>query len=141
MLQATGAAVTGAVLAYGACQAFAATKHHSEQACRAVDGPCFTSWGLAVVPFTFTTALIVLIIVYKRLGIGPRVEVIAPTMLLAPILLGAAQSTGGWWAATVVGGAWSCSLTLAVRSRCRLLGLSMAATLLLASLVTLYGQA
>ncbi|RZU18160.1 hypothetical protein [Streptomyces sp. BK239] len=134
----SGAAVTGAVLACGACRFFARVKHHSEQACATTDGFCFTWWDLTVIPLTFTTALITLLAVYKRLGIRPRLAVIPPTLVLAPIPLAATQTNAGWWAAALTGGAWASLLALAAWSRYRLLGLSAAAALLLASLVVLY---
>ncbi|WP_369395568.1 hypothetical protein AB5J72_51485 (plasmid) [Streptomyces sp. CG1] len=133
-----GAAVTGAVLAYGACRFFSWVKHHSNQACETTDGLCFTWWDVAVIPLTFATALISLIIVYRQLNIRPRLAVIPPTLLLAPIPLAAAQTSAGWWAATITGGAWASFLALAAWSRYRILGLSAAAALLLASLVVLY---
>ncbi|MEU6369472.1 hypothetical protein ABZ876_27985 [Streptomyces sp. NPDC046931] len=136
--RASGAAFTGAVLAYGACWFFSWVKHYSNQACETTDGLCFTWWDVAVLPLTFATALITLIVVYKQLSIRPRLAVIPPTLLLAPIPLAAAQSSAGWWAATLTGGAWASSLALTAWSRYRVLGLSAAAALLLASLVVLY---
>ncbi|MFE9763197.1 hypothetical protein ACFYPC_01475 [Streptomyces sp. NPDC005808] len=138
-LQAAGAAVTGAGLAYGACYVFASTEQQHEQTCAATDGLCWTWWDWAEIPVTFGTALAVLIIAYKALDIRPRIAVIPPTLLLAPIPVVAAQSTGGWWTAAVVGAAWSCSLALAAVSRHRMVCLSIAATLLLAALIVLYG--
>ncbi|MFI8347695.1 hypothetical protein [Streptomyces sp. NPDC085596] len=82
--------------------------------------------------------MIVLVIVHKQLDIRPRLAVIPPTILLAPIPLAAAQATAGGWTAAIVGGAWSCSLALAAWSRYRILGLTASTTLLLASLVVLY---
>ncbi|MBT2382439.1 hypothetical protein [Streptomyces sp. ISL-11] len=119
---------------------FSWVKRDSDQACEKTDSFCWgwTWWGLAEIPLTFTTALIVLVIVYKRLGIRPRHAVIPPTILLAPFPLAAAQATAGWWAATITGGAWSCSLALAAWSRYRILGVTASATLLLASLVVIY---
>lgn len=133
----SGAAVTGVVLAAGACWFFSWVKHHSKQACETTDGLCITWWDVAVIPLTFATALITLIVVYKQLGIRPRLAVIPPTLLLASIPLAAAQ-TAGLWAATLTGGAWAFFLALAAWSRYRIPGLSAAAALLLASLVILY---
>ncbi|GHJ99164.1 hypothetical protein SY2F82_09620 [Streptomyces sp. Y2F8-2] len=135
----SGAAVTGAVLAYGACRFFSWVRHYSKQACETTDVLCITWWDLAVVPLTFATALITLIVVYKQLGIRPRLAVLPPTIVLAPLPLSAAQTSAGGWAATVTGGAWACFLALAAWSRYRILGLSVAAALLLGSLVVLYG--
>ncbi|MHB9862281.1 hypothetical protein [Streptomyces sp. YIM S03343] len=134
----SGAAATGAVLAYGACVFFSWVKHHSNQACETTDGICFTWWDVAVIPLTFATALITLIVVYKQLGIRPRLAVIPPTLLLSPFPLTAAQATAGWWAAAITGGAWASFLALAAWSRYRILGLTAAAVLLLASLGVLY---
>ncbi|MGW4607146.1 hypothetical protein ACWENS_28340 [Streptomyces sp. NPDC004532] len=108
-LQAVGAAVTGAMLAYGAFYVFASTARHHEQTCATTDGLCWTWWDWAEFPFTFGTALVVLVIVYKALGLRPRLALIPPTVLFAPILITAAQMAGGWWTAAVVGGAWSSS--------------------------------
>ncbi|MFD7609123.1 hypothetical protein ACFWAN_54030 [Streptomyces mirabilis] len=138
MLGVSGAAVTGAVLATGAGSFLSWVKHHSKQACETTDGLCFTWWDLAAIPLTITIALIILIVVYKQLDIRPRLAVIPPTILLAPLPLVAAQTTAGWWAATIAGGAWSCSLALAAWSRYRILGITASATLLLASLIVLY---
>lgn len=135
----SGAAVTGAVLAYGACRFFSWVRQYSEQACETTDGICFTWWDLAVIPLTYATAVITLIVVYKQLGIRPRLAVIPPTILLAPFPLAAAQTSAGWWAATVAGGAWASFFALAAWSRYRILGLSAAAALLLGSFLVLYG--
>ncbi|MER5727872.1 hypothetical protein ABT084_05850 [Streptomyces sp. NPDC002138] len=136
--RAFGAALTGAVLAYGAVQFFSWVKHHKDQVCEKTDGLCWTWWDWAAVPLAVTTALIVLMVVYKRLDIGPRLGVILPTILIAPFPLLAAQTTVGWWAATITGGAWSFFLILATWSRYRILGLTASAALLLVSLVVLY---
>ncbi|MEX3100203.1 MULTISPECIES: hypothetical protein [unclassified Streptomyces] len=137
--RAVGAAVTGALLASAASVFLTWTEHHSEAACGATDGLCFTWWDVAAIPLTCAVALIVLAVVYKRLDIGPRFVVIPPTILLAPVPLAAAHAIAGWWAAAVAGGVWSCSLVLALRDRWRVLGLTAAAVLLLGSLAVLYG--
>ncbi|MEV5282941.1 hypothetical protein [Streptomyces sp. NPDC052811] len=134
----SGSAVTGAVLAFGAVRFFSWVKHHNAQACATTDGLCWTWWDWAAIPLTITITLIVLIVVYKRLDIRPRLAVIPPTILLAPLPLVAAQTTAGWWAATIAGGAWSCSIVLGTSSRYRALGITASATLLLASLIVLY---
>ncbi|WP_055492537.1 hypothetical protein [Streptomyces sp. TP-A0356] len=133
-----GAAVTGAVLATGAGHYLSWVKRHSNQACESIDGLCFTWWDLTAIPLVITIALVVLIVVYKQLGIRPRLAVIPPTILLAPLPLEAAQTTAGSWAATIVGGAWSCGFALAAWSRYRILGITVSATLLLGSLIVLY---
>ncbi|MFF9817947.1 hypothetical protein [Streptomyces sp. NPDC014006] len=134
-----GAAVTGAVLSLGAEQTFAWTTRHRSLACAHTDGFCFTWWDVAVVPVTVTAALIVLITVYKALDIGPRLVVVPPTVLLAPLPLVAAETAGGAGAAVVTGGLWCGSFAFAASSRFRVLGLSAAGALLLAALVGLYG--
>ncbi|MFF0401757.1 hypothetical protein ACFYSJ_39545 [Streptomyces sp. NPDC005248] len=133
-----GAAVTGVVLAAGAGHYLSWVKHQSNKVCESIDGLCFTWWDLTAVPLIITIALIILNVVYKQLDIRPRLAVIPPTILLAPLPLVAAQTTAGWWAATIVGGAWSCALALAAWSRHRIVGITASATLLLASLVALY---
>ncbi|MEU1405541.1 hypothetical protein ABZ471_24820 [Streptomyces sp. NPDC005728] len=134
----SGAAATGAVLATGAGQYLAWVKDHSDQTCETTDGLCFTWWGLTAVPLVMTIALVVLIVVYKQLDIRPRLAIIPPTFLLAPLPLAAAQTTAGWWAAAIAGGAWSCVLALAAWSRYRIVGITASATLLLTSLIVLY---
>ncbi|MEV7440038.1 hypothetical protein AB0O22_02575 [Streptomyces sp. NPDC091204] len=52
--------------------------------------------------------------------------------------LAAARADFGWWAAALAGGAWAGCLALAAWDRFRAVGLSVAAVLLLASLVVLY---
>ncbi|MFD7057508.1 hypothetical protein ACFWBS_58030 [Streptomyces mirabilis] len=136
--QVSGAAVTSAVLACGAVHFFSWVRRDSDQACEKTDGLCWTWWDWAAIPLSFTTALIILIIVYKQLDIRPRLAVIPPTILLAPFPLLAAQATAGWWTATITGGTWSCFLALTAWSRYRVLGITASATLLLASLVVLY---
>ncbi|MDT0469029.1 hypothetical protein [Streptomyces gibsoniae] len=85
-----------------------------------------------------TVALVVLIVVYRQLDIRPRLAVVPPTFLLAPLPLAAAQTTAGWWAATIAGAAWSCALALAAWRRYRIVGITASAALLLASLIVLY---
>ncbi|WP_406164375.1 hypothetical protein OG806_26245 [Streptomyces sp. NBC_00882] len=138
MPRVSGAAVVGAGLAYGVVNFFPWVTVRDDQACEKIDGLCWTWWGLAHIPLAFTTALIVLVIVYKQLDIRPRLAVIPPTILLAPFPLVAAQATAGWWTAVIVGGAWSGSLALAAWTRYRVLGITASGTLLLASLVVLY---
>ncbi|MEU5438287.1 hypothetical protein AB0G73_33725 [Streptomyces sp. NPDC020719] len=133
-----GSAVTGAVLAAGASQFVFWARHDSAGACEKTDGLCSTWLGLAALPLTVTTSVIILMLVYKQLGIRPRHAVIPPTIVLGPLPLVAAQTAAGWWAAAITGGAWSCFLALAAWDRYRILGLSAAAILLLASLVVLY---
>ncbi|MFE3187116.1 hypothetical protein ACFXKR_40705 [Streptomyces violascens] len=134
----SGAALTGTILAYGACTFFAWVGHHHDQACKTTDGLCWTWWDWAAIPLTLTLALTVLVVVYKRLGIRPRIAVIPPTLLLAPLPLAAAQTTAGWWATALAGGAWACSLALTTWTRYRIQGVSAAAALLLAALIVLY---
>lgn len=138
MLRVSGAAVTGAVLAAGAVHHLAWVKRHSDKACETTDGICFTWWDVTALPLIIAVALVVLIVVYKRLDIRPRLAVIPPTILLAPLPLSAAQTTAGWWAATAVGAAWAGSVALTAWSRFRVLGLSASAALLLGSLIVLY---
>ncbi|MEU9159974.1 hypothetical protein AB0D29_06750 [Streptomyces sp. NPDC048424] len=135
---ASGAAVTGAVLSYGAVHFFSWVEQQNARACETTDGLCWTWWDWAAVPLALTTALIVLMTVYKRLGIGPRAAVVLPTVLLAVFPLAAARTDFGWWAAALAGGAWAGCLALAAWDRYRVPGLSAAALLLLASLVVLY---
>ncbi|MFQ6144723.1 hypothetical protein ACLMNJ_16845 [Streptomyces seoulensis] len=137
--RAAGAAVTGALLAYGACQAFVATARHRERACTTADGTCVTWWDVVAVPVIVTAVLVVLSVVYGRLSIGPRIAVVPVTVLLAALVLPAAWAAGGWWAAAAAGGVWSGALALAaVSRRHRPVCLCLTATLLLACLFRLY---
>ncbi len=133
-----GAAVTGAVLATGASHFISWTRRDSARACEKTDGLCWTWWDLAALPLAFTASAITLILVYKQLGIRPRFAVIPPTIVLGPLPLVAAQTTAGWWAAAITGGAWSCFLALIAWDRYQILGITASATLLLVSLVVLY---
>ncbi|MGW1864620.1 hypothetical protein ACWCPS_03550 [Streptomyces mauvecolor] len=135
----SGAAVTGAVLAYGACRFFSGVEQDSDRACSSTDGLCSTWWDWAVLPLTLTTSLIALIVIYKLLDLRPRLALIPPTVLLAPLPLVAAEATAGPWAAAITGAAWASSLALALWSRYRFLGLSASAAILIASLGVLYG--
>lgn len=135
----SGAAATGAVLTFGADRFLSWVGHQNTQACETTDGLCFTWWDLTAIPLIFMTALITLIVIYKQLGIRPRLAVIPPTILLAPFPLTAAEATAGWWAAIITGGAWASLLALGAWSRYRILGLSGAGAVLLASFGVLYG--
>jgi hypothetical protein len=134
-----GAAVTGAALATGAFAYLAWAGQRSDRICRTTDGLCFTGWNLTALPLLFTVSLIVMLVVYKRLGIGQRLAVIPPTLILAPIPLSAAHATADWWAVALAGGAWSYSFALATWSRYRIPALAASAALLLASMAVLYG--
>ncbi|MCC5480686.1 hypothetical protein [Streptomyces barringtoniae] len=134
-----GAAVTGAVLATSARAYLSWAGQHSDRLCRTTDTLCFTGWNLTALPLVFTVSLTVLLVVYKRLGIRPRLAVVPPTLVLAPIPLAAADTTAVWWAVALVGGAWSSSFALAAWSRYQIPALAASAVLLLASLVVLYG--
>ncbi|MEV5877243.1 hypothetical protein AB0L75_24000 [Streptomyces sp. NPDC052101] len=134
-----GAAVTGAVLAAGARAYLSWAGQRSDRICRTTDSLCFTGWNLTAVPLLFTVALIVLLVVYKRLDIRPRLAVIPPTLVLAPIPLSAAHTAAGWWAVALAGGAWSYAWALAAWSRYRTAALAASAALFLGSMVVLYG--
>ncbi|MEU2928995.1 hypothetical protein ABZ636_28670 [Streptomyces sp. NPDC007251] len=134
-----GAAVTGAVLAVGAGAYLSWAEHHSDRLCRTTEGFCFTGWNLTALPLAFAVSLTVLLVVYKLLGIRPRLAVVPPTLVLAPIPLSAAHATADWWAVALAGGAWSYALALAAWSRYRIPALAASAGLLLASMVALYG--
>ncbi|MEU3839663.1 hypothetical protein AB0E88_06465 [Streptomyces sp. NPDC028635] len=134
-----GVAVTGAVLALGAEQFRAWIDRRSSRGCGDVESVCITWWGLAFVPLTVLAAVAVLATAYKALDIGPRLVIVPPTVLLAPMPLGAAQTLAGPGAVVLAGGLWCSVLALAAWNRHRVLALSGAAALLLVSLVQLYG--
>ncbi|MHC5905492.1 hypothetical protein ACVNF4_16565 [Streptomyces sp. S6] len=133
----SGAALIGAALSVGACGFLSWTAQRSKQVCRTVDGFCFSWWQVAALPLTLTTAFVVLAVFYKRLGIRPRSVIVPPTVLLGAIPLAAAPNAD-WWAAALVGAAWSSSFALAAWPRHRPLALVSSAGLLLGSLVALY---
>ncbi|MFC9582128.1 hypothetical protein ACFVJ8_04675 [Streptomyces yangpuensis] len=132
------AAATGAALASGAVWFFARVDRHDERACATTDGLCWTWWDWASVPLTLTVALISLMAVYERLDITPRLAVVPPTVLLAPLPLTAAAAVADWWGAALAGAAWAGALALATWDRHRIPALAAAAALLIASLGTLY---
>ncbi|MFF3633039.1 hypothetical protein [Streptomyces sp. NPDC002250] len=134
-----GAAVTGAVLAAGALAYLSWTVRRSGRICGTADGVCVTGWNLTAVPLLFAVSLAVLLVVYERLGIGPRLALVPPTLLPAPVLPAAAHASAGWWAVTLTGGAWSYCVALAAGSRYRLPAVAACVWLLLAALVVLYG--
>ncbi|MDC0773044.1 hypothetical protein [Streptomyces sp. HD] len=134
----SGAAATGAVLATGAGTYLSWVRQYDDRVCATTASICITWRGVSAIPLTMTIAVIVLTVVYKRLGIRPRLAVIPPTFLLAPLPLAAAQSAAGWWAVPLAGAAWAGSLALAAWSRYRIPGVTASGVLLLASLIVLY---
>ncbi|WP_018547011.1 hypothetical protein [Streptomyces sp. LaPpAH-108] len=134
----SGAAVTGAGLAVGAGAYLARAQGRSEGVC-ASDGPCVTWGNLTALPVVIVTALVVLVVVYKRLGIRPRLAVIPPTLLLAPLPLMAAQTVLGPMATAVAGAVWAGAVALTAWDRYRVLGVTAGAVLVCGSLVVLYG--
>lgn len=134
-----GVAVIGAVLALGAEQFHAWVDRLDSRECSAVDSVCVTWWGLAFVPLTAVVAVAVLCTVYKALDIRPRLVIVPPTVLLAPVPLAAAQALSGHGAVALTGGLWCSALALGAWRRHRVLALSAAAALLLTALVSLYG--
>lgn len=132
------AAATGAVLALGARSYHSWAAHRGDRICRATDGLCITWWTVTAIPLVVTVCVIVLTAVYKRLGIRPRLVIVPPTILLAPIPLAAADATAGWWAVVLTGGAWSGCLALAAWSGHRPLALAASAAMLLAAMAVYY---
>ncbi|MFE9467785.1 hypothetical protein ACFYNW_29740 [Streptomyces virginiae] len=76
--------------------------------------------------------------VYKRLEIAPRVAVLLPTVLLAPLPLAAADDCRRLVGRHPRGRGWAGSLALAAWDRHRTPALAASAALLLASIVALY---
>ncbi|MEV0975679.1 hypothetical protein [Streptomyces sp. NPDC049915] len=134
-----GVAVTGAVLALGAGQFHAWIDRRNSRGCAPTEGLCITWWGLAFVPLTAMVAVAVLITVYKALDIRPRLVIVPPTVMLAPVPLAAAQTFAGPGAVVLAGALWCSALALAAWSRYRVPAVSVAAALLLTALVQLYG--
>ncbi|MFD9004155.1 hypothetical protein ACFV0T_24860 [Streptomyces sp. NPDC059582] len=99
---------------------------------------CLTPLPVLSFPASFAVALVGLIVAYRLLGIRPGLTVIPPTLLLAPFPLNAALSALGKWPAVVVGAVWAAAVALTAWRRYRILGLSAAAALLLASLIVVH---
>ncbi|MBJ7904068.1 hypothetical protein IF655_12245 [Streptomyces sp. DSM 110735] len=135
----SGAAVTGAGLAAGATAYLARARERAEGICGA-DGVMCVTWGnLTALPVVIVTALVVLVVVYKRLDIRPRLAVIPPTLLLAPLPLTAAQTVLGGTATAAAGAVWAGALALTAWDRYRVLGLTAGAVLVCGSIFVLYG--
>ncbi|WP_420010344.1 hypothetical protein [Streptomyces collinus] len=132
-----GAAVTGAVLATGARGYLSWSGHRGDRACRPDGGLCLTWWNLTAVPLVLAVTLVVLTVVYRRLGIGPRLVIIPPTVLLAPVPLAVGAASGSS-AVALTGAAWSGCLALAAWRRYRVPALTASAVILLAAMVVRY---
>lgn len=132
-----GAAGTGAALTYLSFGLMDWADRRDARACANAPDFCMTLWPTLSLPAALVVALVGLTVMYKLLGIRPRLAVVPPTLLLAPFPLAAAMDTAGLWPAVVVGAIWSAALALTVWRPYRILGLSTAATLLLASFVVI----
>ncbi|MER6470662.1 hypothetical protein [Streptomyces collinus] len=132
-----GAAVTGAVLATGARSYLSWSGHRGDRACQADGGLCVTWWSVTAVPLVLAVTLVVLAVAYRRLGIGPRLVIVPPTVLLAPVPLAAGAASGSP-AVALTGAAWSGCLALAAWKRYRVPALTASAAILLAALIAYY---
>ncbi|MEU4038488.1 hypothetical protein [Streptomyces collinus] len=132
-----GAAATGAVLATGARGYLAWSDHRGDRACQADGGLCITWWNVTAVPLILTVTLVVLTVAYGQLGIRPRLVIIPPTVLLAPVPLAAGAATGSS-AVALTGAAWAGCLALAAWKRYRVTALTASAVILLAALIVRY---
>ncbi|MFF4653801.1 hypothetical protein [Streptomyces sp. NPDC001380] len=110
---------------------------YDTRTCAGAESFCMTLMPVLSVPASLVVALVALTVAYRLLGIRPLLAVVPPTLLPAPFPVVAAQAVAGRWSAVVVGAVWSAALTSAVWRPYRILGLSTAAVLLLASLVVL----
>ncbi|MFD8736694.1 hypothetical protein ACFV06_17510 [Streptomyces sp. NPDC059618] len=133
-----GVAGAGAVLAYLSFGLVNWADRYNTRTCADAPDFCMTLWPVLAIPASFAIALVGLIVVYRLLSIRPGLAVIPPTLLLAPFPLTAALSTAGMWPATAVGAIWTTALALTVWRPYRILGLSTASMLLLASFVVIY---
>ncbi|MFF8023618.1 hypothetical protein ACFZDJ_21390 [Streptomyces sp. NPDC007896] len=133
-----GAAATGAALTYVSIHLVQEAYAYDARVCADETSVCLTPWPVLSFLASFAIALVGLIVAYRLLGIRPGLTVIPPTLLLAPFPLNAALSTVGTWSAVVVGAVWAASVALTAWRPYRILGLSAAATLLLASFVVIY---
>ncbi|MFG2604789.1 hypothetical protein ACGFT2_14745 [Streptomyces sp. NPDC048514] len=132
-----GAAATGAVLATGARSYLSWASRRSTQTCQDSDILCITWWNLTALPLMLTVTLLVLTITYKRLDIRPRLVIIPPTILLAPIPL-AAGAARGWPTVALAGAAWSGCLALAAWKRYRVPALTASTAIFLAAMIAAY---
>ncbi|MGW2642469.1 hypothetical protein [Streptomyces sp. NPDC001348] len=133
-----GAAATGAALTYVSIHLVQQGYAYDARVCADDTSVCLTPWPVLALSASFAIALVGLIVAYRLLGIRPGLTVIPPTLLLAPFPLHAALSTAGTWPAVVVGAVWAASVALTAWRPYRILGLSAAAALLLASLIVVY---
>lgn len=133
-----GAAATGAALTYLSLGLVDSANRYDTRTCADAPDFCMTVWPAVSVAAAFAIALVVLIVAYRLLDIRPLPVVIPPTLLLAPFPLVAAESVAGFWPAIVAGAVWAAAPALTVCRPYRILGLSAAAALLLASLAVLY---
>jgi hypothetical protein len=133
-----GAAATGAALTYLSIHLVQEAYAYDARVCADETSVCLTPWPVFSFAASFAIALVGLIVAYRLLGIRPGLTVIPPTLLLAPFPLNAALSTVGKWPAVVVGAVWAASVALTAWRPYRILGLSTAATLLLASFIVIY---
>ncbi|MEU6088076.1 hypothetical protein ABZ865_14865 [Streptomyces sp. NPDC047085] len=133
-----GAAGLGAALSYVSLGLVDAGHRHDARTCADAPDFCMTPWPAVSIAAAFAIALVVLVVGYRLLDIRPRLAVIPPTLLLAPFPLSATESAAGFWPATVAGAVWAAAPALAVWRPYRILGLSAATALLLASLIVIY---
>jgi hypothetical protein len=133
-----GAAATGAALTYLSIHLVQEAYAYDARVCADETSVCLTPWPVLSFAASFAIALVGLIVAYRLLGIRPGLTVIPPTLLLAPFPLNAALSSVGKWPAVVVGAVWAASVALTAWRPYRILGLSTAATLLLASFIVIY---
>ncbi|PKW12350.1 hypothetical protein SAMN05428944_0394 [Streptomyces sp. 1222.5] len=132
-----GAAATGAILAIGARSYLSWADRRSAQTCQDSDTLCVTWWNLTALPLILAVTLLVLTITYKHLDIRPRLVIIPPTVLLAPIPL-AVGAGRGWSAVALAGAAWSGCLALAAWKRSRVLALTASTAIFLAAMILTY---
>ncbi|MFF4398208.1 hypothetical protein [Streptomyces sp. NPDC001480] len=137
-MRVTGAAATAAALTYLSIRLVQGAYAYDARVCADDTSVCLTPWPVLSFPASFAIALVGLIVAYRLLGIRPGLTVIPPTLLLAPFPLDATLSTVGKWPAVVVGAVWAAGVALTAWRPYRILGLSIAAALLLASLVILW---
>jgi hypothetical protein len=133
-----GAAATGAALTYLSIHLVQEAYAYDARVCADETSVCLTPWPVLSFAASFAIALVGLIVAYRLLGIRPGLTAIPPTLLLAPFPLNAALSTAGKWPAVVVGAVWAASVALTAWRPYRILGLSTAAALLLASFIVIY---
>ncbi|MER5880650.1 hypothetical protein ABT119_32605 [Streptomyces sp. NPDC001910] len=132
-----GAGATGAVLTYISLAVVNAADRYDSQTCAQASGFCMTVWPVASVPVSLAIAFVMLVLIYRLLGIRPWVSVVPPTVLFTPLPVLAAERLAASWLAVVVGAVMASALVLTLWRPFRALGQLTTAVVFFASLAVL----